>query len=80
MASAGSAAMLAAQQNSLRDLNLDDNVEDIIVTLSSQIHLVRPLTDISGKGLAICLILDKARSNLAMARLKLSKIEKNLKI
>lgn len=80
LAAAGSANVLKAKQAMIRDLALKDEIEDILITLTSQFHLIRPVTDASGQGLAVYLVLDKAKGNLAMARFKLSKIEKDLKV
>lgn len=80
LAAAGSSNVLKAKQNVLRDLGIAEEIEDILITLSTQFHLIRPLSDASGKGLAVYLILDKAKGNLAMARFKLGKIEKDLKV
>jgi hypothetical protein len=61
-------------------LGLQDGIEDILITLSSQYHLIRPLTGRTGKGLFLYLALDKGRANLAMARHQLSKVEADLEV
>lgn len=62
-------------------LNLHDNeIEDILITLSSQYHLIRPLTTPSGRGLFLYLALNRSRSNLAMARHQLKLIETALEV
>ena len=80
LAAAGSSNVLKAQQSLIRDMEQEEEIEDILITLSSQYHLIRPLTDESGKGLAVYLMLDKAKGNLAMARFKLSRIERELTV
>lgn len=80
IAAAGSSNVLKAKQQTLKELALEEEIEDVLITLSSQYHLIRPLTDSSGKGLAVYLVLDKAKANLAMARFKLTRIEKDLTI
>jgi hypothetical protein len=80
LAAAGSAAMLTTLESSTRESGLDDEVEDILITLKSQFHLIRPLTDATGKGLAVYLILSRAKGNLGIARYKLTRIEKELKV
>ncbi len=59
-------------------MNLKDTIEDILITLHGQYHLIRPLS--SNDALFIYLVLDKTRGNLAMARHQLSAIEKDLTI
>lgn len=80
VAAAGSTNVLKAKQATLKELGVEEEIEDVLITLSAHYHLIRPLTDESGKGLAVYLILDKAKANLAMARFKLTKIEKDLTV
>lgn len=80
LAAAAASNVLKAQQQAIVDLDLEETIEDVLVTLGGQYHLMRPLTDSSGEGLAVFLMLNKAKSNLAMARFKLSKIEKALTV
>jgi hypothetical protein len=80
VAAAGSTNVLKAKQATLKELGIEEDIEDVLITLTSHYHLIRPLTDESGKGLAVYLILDKAKANLAMARFKLTKIEKDLTV
>jgi hypothetical protein len=80
VAAAGSTNVLKAKQATLKELGIEEEIEDVLITLSAHYHLIRPLTDESGKGLAVYLILDKAKANLAMARFKLTKIEKDLTV
>lgn len=80
VAAAGSSNVLRAKQQALKDLGLKEEIEDVLITLATQYHLIRPLSDASGKGLAVYLVLDRAKGNLAMARFKLSRIEKDLTI
>ena len=54
------------------------NLRDILITLGKQYHLIRPLS--VKDGLFAYLVLDKAKSNLALARLALGNAEKALVI
>lgn len=80
VAAAGNTNVMKAKQATMNDLGLDDEIEDVLITLSSQYHMIRPLTDDSGKGLFLYLVLDKAKANLGMARFKVSRIEAGLKV
>ncbi len=80
VAAAGNTNVMRAKYDTMRELGLKEDIEDVLITLDSQYHLIRPVTSESGKGLFVYLVLDKAKANLAMARFKLSKIEKELTV
>ena len=80
VAAAGNTNVMRAKYDTMRELGLKENIEDVLITLDSQYHLIRPVTSESGKGLFVYLVLDKSKANLAMARFKLSKIEKELTV
>jgi len=60
----------------MRALNLQDQIEDILITLGKQYHIIRPLS--SNDALFIYLVLDRNRANLAMARHQLREVERTL--
>ncbi|MEV7773931.1 hypothetical protein [Kitasatospora sp. NPDC086791] len=80
VAAAGNTDVVRAKMRTMDMLGLGDGIEDILITLSSQYHLIRPLTGRTGKGLFLYLALDKVRANLAMARHQLTKIEADLEV
>lgn len=80
VAAAGNTNVMKAKQKTMKELGLKDEIEDVLITLSTQYHMIRPLTDSSGKGLFVYLVLTKDKANLAMARFKLAKIEGDLKV
>ena len=75
-AAAGNTEVVRAKRKTIASLGLKDSIEDILITLGKQYHLIRPLT--SREGLFIYLVLDKNRSNLALARLRLADAERDL--
>lgn len=76
VAAAGNTEVVRAKRKTLKALNLADHVEDILITLGKQYHLIRPLS--SNDTLFIYLVLDKTKANLAMARYQLTQIEKDM--
>ncbi|GGK53055.1 hypothetical protein [Streptomyces flaveus] len=79
LAAAGNTEVVRAKMRTLASLAMDDVIEDILITLGRQYHLVRPLT--SSKGtLFLYLALDRSRSNLALARHALKRIESGLEV
>lgn len=80
VAAAGNTNVLRAKYDTMKNLGINEDIEDILITLGSQIHMIRPATSDTGKGLFIYLALDKSKANLAMARHKLRNIEKGLEV
>ncbi|MEV4555698.1 hypothetical protein AB0K51_01725 [Kitasatospora sp. NPDC049285] len=81
VAAAANTDLVRAKMRAMEMLNLhEDGIEDILVTLTGQYHLIRPLTTSSGRGLFLYLALNRSRSNLAMARHQLKRIEASLEV
>ncbi|MFJ5234076.1 hypothetical protein ACIQBJ_29745 [Kitasatospora sp. NPDC088391] len=81
VAAAANTDLVRAKMRAMEMLNLhDDGIEDILVTLTGQYHLIRPLTTAGGRGLFLYLALARNRSNLAMARHQLKRIESTLEV
>ena len=68
--------MILAKLKTMQALKLDDVIDDILITLSKQYHIIRPVT--SKPGLFLYVVLDKSKSNLALARRKVQEIEQAL--
>ncbi len=64
-------------ERALSTLKIEDSIEDILITLSRQYHIIRVLE--RGVGfLFLYVALDRERSNLALARHNLKRIEREL--
>ncbi|MBL3671550.1 hypothetical protein JL475_37880 [Streptomyces sp. M2CJ-2] len=80
VAAAGNTDVIRAKVRTMEMLGLKDDIEDVLITLGSQYHLLRLIRGRGGNGLFLYLILDKGRANLAMARHQLKRIEAELEL
>ncbi len=78
LAAAGNTEVVRAKLKTIDSLGLKKGIEDILITLSDQYHLIRLIP--TAQGLFLYLVLDKVRGNLALARYKLTDIERTLKV
>lgn len=76
LAAAGNTEVVRAKKNIRDQLGLSDRIEDILITLDTQYHLIRMV----GTTMFFYLVLQRDKSNLALARKQLSTIEKALEI
>ena len=78
MAAAGNTDVVRKKRDVMKKLKLNDKIEDILISLHRQYHLIRPLE--SNDALFIYVALDRAKANLGMARSELNSFEKGLEI
>ncbi|HWU51223.1 MAG TPA: hypothetical protein VN153_00280 [Tahibacter sp.] len=76
LAAAGNTEVVRAKMKTMKSLGLSDAIEDILITLGKQYHIIRPVA--SKPGLFLYLVLDKSRSNLALARRNCQDAEQTL--
>lgn len=80
VAAAGNTDVVRAKLRTMDMLGIDDGIEDMLITLGSQYHLIRLIKSRGGSGLFLYMVLDKSRANLAMARHQLKRIEAELEL
>jgi predicted regulator of Ras-like GTPase activity (Roadblock/LC7/MglB family) len=76
LAAAGNSEVIRAKRKVAASLKLNDTVEDILISLTRQYHLLRPLE--SNQKLFLYVVLDRTKSNLALARHELRSFEKSV--
>lgn len=77
VAAAGNTEVVRAKMRVMRDIGITGKISDILITLDTQYHLLVPLRH---GNLFLYLAIDRNTGNLALARHKLSEIEKNLTV
>ncbi|MEQ3637523.1 hypothetical protein [Alcanivorax sp.] len=78
LAAAGNTEVVRAKLKTMKSLGLNEKIEDILITLESQYHIIRPVD--SKEGLFVYLVLDKGKSNLALARRNCQDVESTLSL
>ena len=79
VAAAGNTEVIRAKMRTMESLRLNDSIEDILITLAKQYHLIRLLkSSRSEQGLFLYLVLDRQKANLALARHNLKRIESEI--
>lgn len=77
-AGAANMEVVRAKNAAMKALGLKDRIEDILISLGTQYHLIRPLA--SDADVFIYVALDRAKSNLGMARIAVKKLEATIKL
>jgi len=81
LAAAGNTEVIKAKVRTVESLRLNDTIEDILITLGTQYHLIRLIKNSQGvQGLFLYLVLDRSKANLALARHHLKRIETELSL
>jgi hypothetical protein len=68
LAAAGASVILRARLGSIKALNSAEQIDDVLISLTSQVQIIHPLP--SNPSIFTYLIGDKSKSSLAMARYK----------
>jgi predicted regulator of Ras-like GTPase activity (Roadblock/LC7/MglB family) len=78
LAAAGNTEVVRAKRRTIGSLNLRDKIEDILISLHNQYHLIRPLE--ANDQIFLYVALDRKVANLALARLAMKKVEQSITV
>lgn len=73
IAAAGNTDVIKAKIKTIKLLGINEVIEDILITLENQYHILRPLQKVD--SVFIYLVLSRRDSNLALARRKVMDVE-----
>ncbi|QXZ09064.1 hypothetical protein KUF54_13660 [Comamonas sp. Y33R10-2] len=76
LAAAGNTEVVRAKMKTMKSLGLNDTIEDILITLGKQYHILRPAEKVN--GIFVYYVLDSGRANLALARRKIADVESKI--
>ncbi|WP_411642691.1 roadblock/LC7 domain-containing protein [Loktanella agnita] len=77
-AGAANTEVVKAKLSAIEMLDLDDHIDDILITLGKQFHLIRPLE--KSPKVFLYVALDKKAANLGMARVQVKKVEQSISL
>ena len=75
LAAAGNTEVVRAKKNIRDQLGIKENIEDILISLEHQYHLIRMSKN--SKNIFYYLVLDRDKANLALARMTLKQIDQS---
>jgi predicted regulator of Ras-like GTPase activity (Roadblock/LC7/MglB family) len=78
LAAAGASVTLRARLASIKALGGDEHIEDVLISLTSQVQIIHPLP--RNPSIFTYLIGDKAKSSLAMARFKAAEADLQIQL
>lgn len=78
VAASGNTQVVRAKMSVMKNLKIEGSIDDILISLQTQYHLIRPLTTM--RNLFMYLAIDRQRGNLGMARHMLTTFERDLRV
>ncbi|CAN5514976.1 hypothetical protein BH09ACT4_BH09ACT4_16550 [soil metagenome] len=78
ISAAANTELVRAQLKSLVNLGQADTIDDILITLSTQYDIIRPLA--ANPSIFLYLAMDKNKSSMALARYKVAECETQLEL
>ena len=78
LAGAGTTEVVRSKKNIIHELGIDENIQDILVSLASQYHLLRMCG--RHEDIFIYVVINRDKGNLGLARRKIDDIEKRMEL
>ena len=78
LAGAGNTEVIRSKKKIIRDLGLDEEIQDVLVSLKSQYHLLRMCE--RHEDIFIYVVIERSQGNLGLARRKIDEIDKELEL
>ena len=78
LAASGNTSVVKAKMAVMKSLGITGGIEDILITLQDQYHLIRPIT--AAGSLFLYVAIDKTKGNLGLARHRIRTVEQDLKL
>lgn len=78
LAGSGNTEVVRSKKNIIHDLGLDDEIEDILISLERQYHLIRMCEN--HENVFIYLLIDRSEGNLGLARRSIDKVDQKLEL
>jgi len=78
LAGAGNTEVVRSKKSIIQDLGLDEEIEDILISLESQYHLIRMCQN--HEDVFIYLVIDRTQGNLGLARRSIDKVDEQLRL
>ena len=78
LAGAGNTEVVRSERNIIHDLDLQDDIQDLLVSLNSSYHLIRMCE--RHEDVFIYLVIDRDDGNLGLARREIDQIDERLEL
>jgi len=78
LAGAGNTEVVRSKKNIIHDLGLEEDIEDILISLDSQYHLIRMAKH--HENIFIYLAIDRDEGNLGLARRAIDKVDEKMEL
>jgi hypothetical protein len=78
LAGSGNTEVVRAKKNIIHDLEIDEEIQDILISLDNQYHLIRMCEN--HENVFIYLAIDRSQGNLGLARRSIDKIDEKLEL